>query len=167
MFLTGMHHTGHTMITTRTIIGMVVGGAIIVLAGASLVLDLVRGPLEITETFGPGESTSYQIAGDAGAVHTISVAAERFEIRLDGPGGGPSVPRTEFLEEYSLEWTHLESGRTAINLWNTGGTDMVVSGTFSVPVDSIRFVYHIVVITSGVVIIGFSMGFSLRKPRGF
>ena len=156
------------MLTGRTVIGLVAGAAIIGLASASMVLDLTRGPLDITETFGPGESTTYQITGDEGATHHIAVTAERFDMELAGPGdGGPVIPRTEFAEEFSMEWTHQESGRTLISLHNRGGDQMVVSGAFAISADPLFFAYHIVVVTSGVVIIGFSLAFSLRKPRGF
>ena len=156
------------MLTSRTVIGIVAGAVIIGLGSASMVLDLTRGPLEVTETFGPGEATSYQISGDAGAAHSILVTAERFELELTGPGeGGPTVPRTEFAGEFAIEWTHQETGRTLISLQNTGGDQMVVDGVFEISGDPIVFAYHIVVITSGVVIIGFSLAFSLRKPRGF
>ena len=156
------------MLTSRTVIGIIAGAAIIGLASASIVLDLTRGPLEVSETFGPGESTAYQISGDAGAAHAIQVTAERFELELTGPGeGGPAVPRTEFIGEFAIEWTHQETGRTLISVHNTGGGQMVVDGIFEISGDPIVFAYHIVVITSGIVIIGFSLAFSLRKPRGF
>lgn len=155
------------MITSRTVIGIVAGAAIIGLGVASLVAELAGEPLQITETFEVGEVTSYQITGDAGAVHAITVTAERFEMELASPGDGLVIPRTEFAGQHHQEWSHQEAGRTTIRLQNTGGTEMVVEGSFSVSTDPIFFAYHIVVITSGVVIIGFSLVFSLRKPRGF
>jgi hypothetical protein len=66
-----------------------------------------------------------------------------------------------------LDWTHLKNGVTVINLQNTGSSELKVDATLQVTVDPILFTYHIVVITSGMVIIGFSMGFTLRKPKGF
>lgn len=156
------------MLTRRTVIGIVAGAAIIGLATASMIIDLTGGPLEITETYGPGESTSYQISGDAGAAHTIRVTGERFEMELTAPGeGGAAVPNTEFAGEHTIEWTQEEAGRTHIVVRNTGGNDVVVYGTLDITLDPIRFAYHLVVITSGVVIIGFSLAFSLKKPRGF
>ena len=156
------------MLTSRTVIGVIAGAVIIGLASASIILDLTRGPLEVTETFGQGESTAYQISGDAGAAHSIRVTAERFDLELTGPGeGGPAVPRTEFTGEFAIEWTHQETGRTIISVQNTGGGQMVVDGVFEISSDPLVFAYHIVVVTSGVVIIGFSLAFSFRKPRGF
>ena len=154
------------MMTGRTIIGIIVGGIIIGLATASLIIDLTGGPLEITETFGTGESTSYQIRGDVGALHNITVTAERFVLELDS-FGGLYIPSTEYTETHTVEWMQEAEGRTTIQLQNTGPGDMVVDGVFEVPLDNIQFAYHLVVITAGVVIIGFSLGFSLHKPRGF
>jgi len=34
-------------------------------------------------------------------------------------------------------------------------------------IDPIQITYHIMVIIGGVVILGFSAGFSVRKPKGF
>ena len=156
------------MLTSRTVIGIVVGAAIIGIASASMVLDLTRGPLAIEETFNQGESTTYRINGDAGASHSIQVTAERFELELNAPGeDGQSIPRSEFVQEFAIGWTHQESGDTRIFIQNTGGDQMRVSGLFEVSGDPIFFIYHIMVITTGVVIIGFSLTFSIRKPRGF
>ena len=56
---------------------------------------------------------------------------------------------------------------TRIKIQNTGSTELNVLATLNVTSDPILFTYHLIVITSGVVIIGFSMGFTLRKPKGF
>lgn len=155
------------MLTGRTVIGIIAGAAIIALASASMVLDLTREALEVNETFDPGESTSFMISGDANSNHSLLVTAERFEFEMAAPGGGDSIPRGEFVGELSIDWVHEETGNTRISIQNTGSSQMVVSGAFDVPLDPILFAYHIIVITSGVVIIGFSLAFSLRKPRGF
>ncbi len=147
--------------------GMAAGAIIIGIATASLIMDLTRGQLEITETFAVGESTSYQITGDADSVHTLIITAESFEMELQSPGDGFAIPRSVFTDSYRVEWMHEESGRTAISLQNTGKTEMVVEGMLSVSVDPIFMAYHGVVITSGVLIVGFTMAMRLRKPRGF
>lgn len=155
------------MLTRRTIIGIIAGAAIIGLATASTIIDLTGGPLNVTETYGPGEPTAYQISGDAGATHTIRIIGERFEMEMTPPGGDTTIPRTEFADEHTVQWTQKEAGRTHISVQNTGGDDITIHGTFDIALDPIRFAYHLVVITSGVVIIGFSLAFSIRKPRGF
>ena len=44
---------------------------------------------------------------------------------------------------------------------------MTVEATLNVTTDPILFSYHFIVIISGMIIIGFSMGFTIRKPKGF
>lgn len=155
------------MITARTAIGIAVGSVIIGLATASMILDLTRGPLEITEEVDVGMSTTYQINGDAGANHTVTVTGDRFRMGLQYPDDQDDVSQTEYKESHTVEWSQELAGRTYIIIQNVGADVLVVDGVFSVATDPIFLAYHVVVITSGVVIIGFSMGFSLRKPRGF
>ena len=66
-----------------------------------------------------------------------------------------------------MDWTHLKDGMTIINLQNTGSSELKVEATLQVTSDPILFPFHIMVIISGMIIIGFSMGFTLRKPKGF
>ena len=150
-----------------TYVGIVAGTVIIGIAALSLVSELSGDPLEINETFQAGESTAYRITGDAGAVHKITVTAERFEMELESPGGEFTMPRAEFVDSHSVEWIHAESGHTLISIQNTGGTEMNVTGTLSVSSDPIFIAYHIMVITTGVLIIGFTLSMWIRKPRGF
>lgn len=155
------------MITARTAIGIAVGSIIIGLATASMILDLTRGPLEITEEVDVGMSTTYQINGDAGASHTITVTGDRFQMGLQYPDEQDDAPQTEHQDSHTVEWSQEQAGRTYIIIQNIGSDVLVVDGVFLVTTDPIFLAYHVVVITSGVVIIGFSLGFSLRKPRGF
>lgn len=155
------------MVTVRTAIGIAVGSIIIGLATASMILDLTRGPLEITEGVDVGMSTTYQINGDVGSNHTITVTGDRFQMELRYPDEQPDTPRTEHQDSHTVEWTQTLAGRTHIIIQNVGSDTLTVDGVFSVATDPIFLAYHVVVITSGVVIIGFSLVFSLRKPRGF
>ena len=92
---------------------------------------------------------------------------QKFDIKLSSPGDGLQIPKTSHTKEVTLDWVFLKDGKTEINLQNTGSSELKVDATLQVTTDPILFTYHIVVITSGMVIIGFSMGFTLRKPKGF
>lgn len=155
------------MITKRTAIGLAAGGVIIAIGILALISEITRGPLEINETFGVGESTSYQITGADGSHHTMKITGEKFDLELKSPGNGLQIPKKSHSKEVTLDWYHLEDGKTLINLQNTGNSDLVVEASLEVSTDPILFAYHFIVITSGVIIIGFSLGFSLRKPKGF
>jgi hypothetical protein len=54
-----------------------------------------------------------------------------------------------------------------VELKNTGDSQLKVVGTVNVILDPIQITYHIVVVTAGIIIIGFSAVFSVRKPKGF
>ena len=69
--------------------------------------------------------------------------------------------------DVKLDWIHLEDGETNIKIENTGMRNYYVTGTLIRSSDPIWFTYDLMVIISGMVIIGFSMGFTLRKPKGF
>lgn len=155
------------MFTIRTIIGIIVGAAIIGISLSSLILDLTGGPLMISEEYDIGETASYSITGDEGATHSMTIMADKFQLKLESPGEGFSVPTTEFEGSYSTEWVHQQSGRTLIQIQNIGEGTMTIDATLEIAEDPVWFAYRLVVITTGVIIIGLSLGFSVRKPRGF
>ena len=155
------------MLATRTIIGFVVGSAIIGIGVYSLVTGLGFQTIEVDETFEVGESTSYQISANKGAQQQMKITAEKFDLKLSSPGGDPEIPLTSFTKENTMNWAHLEDGVTRIQIQNTGSSEMHIRATLNITADPILFTYHLIVIISGIVIIGFSMGFTLRKPKGF
>ena len=155
------------MLEKRTLIGIAVGSAIIGIGAFSLVTSLGFQTVNVDETFGIGESTSYQISANKGAEQQMTITGEKFDLKLSSPGGDPEIPLTTYTKEASLNWAHLEDGVTKIQIQNTGNSELHVKGTLKVTSDPILFTYHFVVMISGIVIIGFSMGFTLRKPKGF
>jgi len=46
-------------------------------------------------------------------------------------------------------------------------SDLNIFYEYEVLTDPIQITYHIVVIIGGIIILGFSAGFSIRKPKGF
>lgn len=155
------------MLSKRTIIGIIVGSAIIGIGIFSLISGIGLQTVQVHETFPVGKSTSYQITASEHAQQHMVITGEKFDLTLSSPGDGLQIPKTSHYKEVTLDWTHLKAGVTVINLQNTGSSELKVEATLQVSTDPILFTYHIVVITSGMVIIGFSMGFTLRKPKGF
>ena len=155
------------MFTGRTIIGIVVGAAIIGIGVAALVDSVGLRSLEREETVPVGDSLRYNIDASAGAEQEILVTGEKFDVELSSPGGGLQIPAGSYKDELVLDWVHLADGTTDVRIQNTGGTELAVRAAFNVSTDPILFAYHFMVITAGVIIIGFSLGFSVRKPRGF
>lgn len=155
------------MLTKRTVIGNIVGGAIMAIGIAAFVMALGLQSVEINDTFGTGESTSYRFAAPVNAEQSMSITAESFDVELSSPADGLQIPLAGYEKETIIEWSHLADGESKIRIQNTGPTELHITGMVQISTDPIYFTYHILVIISGIVIVGFSAGFSIRKPRGF
>jgi hypothetical protein len=155
------------VLSKRTVIGIIVGSAIIAIGVYSLISDIGLQTIQVNETFAVGESTSYQINANEHATQHMKITGDKFDLKLSSPGDGLQIPKTSHIKEVTLDWTHLKDGITVINLQNTGSSELKVEATLEVTSDPILFPFHMMVIISGMVIIGFSMGFTLRKPKGF
>jgi hypothetical protein len=155
------------MLSKRTIIGLVVGTAIIAIGGYSLLTHI--GPLTVNEdyTVAIGDSMSYTIPAPDHTPQSMKITGNAFDLKLQSPGDGLQIPNTSYKNELDLNWVHLKDGETKILIQNTGNTELSVTGELIRSSDPIWFTYDLMVITSGMVIIGFSMGFTLRKPKGF
>ncbi len=155
------------MLSNRTIIGLVVGIIIIVLGGYSLVLH--AGTIDIEEDYivAIGDSVPYTIPAPKNTSQHMTVTGDAFDLKLSSPDDGLQIPNTSYKKELVLDWTHLEDGDTKILIQNTGNSELHITGELIRSSDPIWFTYDLMVVISGVVIIGFSMGFTLRKPKGF
>lgn len=155
------------MFTKRTIIGIIAGSIIIGIGTAALVTSFGIQILNIEERIEAGKSLPYTITAPAGTQQSMVISGDKFDLQLTSPGDGYAVPLTSYKEQHRLDWTHAADGTTTIKIQNTGSGDLMVSAVLGVSTDPILFAYHFIVITAGIIIIGFSLGFSIRKPRGF
>jgi len=156
------------MLSKRTIIGLVVGTAIIAIGGYSLLTHI--GPLTVYEdyTVAVGDSMSYTIPAPNHTPQHMEISGDAFDLKLESPSTGLQIPNmTSYQNELTLDWVHLADGDTRILIQNTGNSELSITGELIRTSDPIWFTYDLMVITSGMVIIGFSMGFTLRKPKGF
>jgi len=155
------------MLSKRTIIGLIAGIAIITIGGASLITHI--GTLTINENYviQVGDSTSYTIPAPNQTKQIMNITGDAFDLKFASPADGLQIPKTSYKNELFLEWTHLEDGETKIQIQNTGNTELLITGVLVRSSDPIWFTYDIMVIITGMVIIGFSMGFTIRKPKGF
>ena len=155
------------MLSKRTIIGLVVGTAIIAIGGYSLLLHI--GMITINEDYvvGVGDSMSYTIPAPASTPQHMKIMGDAFDVKLQSPGDGLQIPITPHKKEATIDWTHLVDGETRIQIQNTGESELEITGILIRSSDPVWFTFDLMVITSGMVIIGFSMGFTLRKPKGF
>ncbi|HJM79651.1 MAG TPA: hypothetical protein QF656_03850 [Nitrosopumilus sp.] len=156
------------MLATRTIIGMVVGCIVIGLGGFSLVNTLAP-TISMNENFNisTGESASFSIPAPKDAPQYMMIVGDAFDLKLSSPGDGLNIPNTSYKKELILDWTHVEDGQTIIVVQNTGGSELEITANTNQTPDPFGITFDFMVITSGVIILGFSLGFTLRKPKGF
>ena len=155
------------MISKRTAIGIGVGSAIIAISTVSLFLNFGIQTIEVDETLGLGESTTYRISAPEHTPQKMKITGDTFDVILESPADGLQVPLTTHKKEVTFDWVHLADGETRINIQNTGNSEIHVVATFQASTDPLRITYDIMVMITGLVIIGLSLGFSIRKPRGF
>ena len=155
------------MLSKRTLIGLVVGSIIIAIGGYSLFLHI--GTITVNENYvlSVGDSTFYTIPAPAHTPQSMKIVGDAFDLSLQSPADGLQIPKTSYKKELTLDWVHLVDGETKIMIQNTGSSELQITGVLIRSADPIWFTYDMMVIISGIVIIGFSMGFTLRKPKGF
>ena len=156
------------MLATRTIIGIVVGSIIIGLGAFSLVNTLAP-TISMNENFviGSGDSASFSIPAPKDAPQYMMIVVDTFDLKLTSPGEGLNIPNTSYKKELILDWTHSEAGQTTILIQNTGASELEITANTNQTPDPFGITFDFMVITSGVIILGFSLGFTLRKPKGF
>ena len=166
------------MLSKRTVIGMVIGSIIIGIGGYSLFTHIGIITIEENYTLSVGDSIGYTIPAPADTAQHMVIHGESFDLRLKSPGDGQQIPSGETEKRFEsfkdksidplvLDWVHVQDGETQFQVQNTGSTEVVITGTLVRSSDPIWFTFDLMVITSGMVIIGFSMGFTLRRPKGF
>ena len=132
-------------------------------------IDSFANPNEIqdtNETFGVGDADKIRFNAPENSFQTVTVTGEAFDVKITTPDESTNVHES-FKDKATFSWTNLKSGENIIQIQNTGNSEFHVSGTFELQRDPLFFTYSILVIVAGIVIIGFSAGFSVRKPKGF
>jgi hypothetical protein len=156
------------VLSKRTIIGLIVGGIVIALGGYSIIIHI--GPtVDMDEYFlvVVGDSIPLTIPAPANAPQSLIITGNAFDLKLQSPGDGLQIPNTSYKNELKLEWTPVESGNTKILIQNTGDSDLEIIAVTKQTPNPFGFTFDVMVLITGIIIIGFSMGFTLRKPKGF
>ena len=153
------------VITRRTIIGNIVGGAVMAVGIVALVTALGIQESSVDEAVVTGGSTVYQFDAPRGTQGSLSVTGDSFDVSVLTPGGEDST--TSYRDGADVRWMLEDDGTFRVEVQNTGGDELFVEGTIRYNTNPILYTYHAMVIVAGIVIIGFSAGFSMRKPRGF
>ena len=156
------------MLNKFTIVGLIIGSIISIL-GASSMIGSLSTPNEIQEdsvTFGIGNMDKIQFNAPENSSQSLTVTGDSFDIRIITPDSTNDVDQS-FKDKASFSWTSTTSGEIAIIIQNTGDSEFTEDYKFELARDPLFFTYSILVIIAGVVIIGFSAGFSTKKPKGF
>jgi hypothetical protein len=154
------------VLTRTTVIGIGIGGVISAIAIYALITSIGLQTITATETVSVGKSTAYQFDAPKSSHQNFKVTGEKFHIKLQTPGDGIQKDE-DFKNEITFDWFVLQEGKNKIDIQNLGPTDLTVNVKFSRYTEAILITYHIMVLTAGVVIIGFSAAFSVRRPKGF
>ena len=156
------------MLNKFTIIGLIIGSAISLL-GVSSMIDSLSNPNEVQEDsqmFGIGEMDKIQFNAPENSSQKITITGDSFDVKISTPNSDNNVDES-FEGKANLSWTSLTSGETIIVIQNTGQSEFTETYRFELERDPLFFTYSILVIIAGIVIIGFSAGFSAKKPKGF
>ncbi len=154
------------MFNKMTGIGIGVGAVIVAIGLYALISSIGLQTVTVDEKIKIGDSTTYQFLAPKSSRQNLKVTGDSFHVKLETPADGIQKDE-DFKNEITFDWYVLAEGTNRIAIQNTGQSELSVVGTFEKNTDPILFTYHIMVLTAGVVIIGFSAGFSIRKPKGF
>ena len=156
------------MLNKYTVIGLIVGGIIVTLGAASMI-DSLANPNEIrqtSDTFGIGDSDKIRFNAPANSFQTLIITGDTFDVKIFTPDEKNNISNS-YKDKVTFSWTNTIYGENVIQIQNTGQSEFNISGTFELSRDPLFFTYHILVIIAGVVVIGLSAAFTVRKPRGF
>ena len=154
------------MFTKKTAIGIGIGSLAIVLGSYFLILAVSSNAHQVSDIVDIGKSDVFQFDALKHFHEQLNVTGNSFHVKLKTPSNGLQVDN-DFKKEINFDWVSLDNGQHFINITNTGDSILRVSGTLTATTNPLIITSHLIVISSGVLIIGISAAFSIRKPRGF
>ncbi|MDE1726103.1 MAG: hypothetical protein KGH89_02410 [Thaumarchaeota archaeon] len=154
------------MLTKKTVIGIGIGALGIALGSFFLIQSIISNVNTVDDTVDIAKSDVFQFDAQKHFHEFLNVTGSSFHVVMKTPSDGLQVDR-DFQNEISFDWYSLQDGKHFINITNTGGTTLHVTGKLQAVQSPLIFMSHLIVISSGILIIGISAAFSVRKPRGF
>lgn len=154
------------MLTKKSAAGIGIGLVAVVLGTFFLLQTIVSNVQDVNDTVDIGKSDVFQFDAEKHYHEFLNVTGSSFHVHMKTPGTGLQVDK-DFQKGVSFDWYSLENGKHFINITNTGGSVLSVTGKLQAVTNPIIFTSHLIVISSGVLIIGISAAFSIRKPKGF
>ena len=154
------------MLTKKTAAGIGIGGFVVAIGMYFLLIGIVFHAHQVNEIVGIGKNDVFQFYAEKHFPEILDVTGSSFHVKLVTPADGLQVDH-DFKNEINFTWVSLANGQHTINITNTGDSVLHVIGKLNATTNSFELMSHLIVITSGIIIIGISAAFSIKKPRGF
>ena len=156
------------MLNKYTIVGLIVGGIISGLGVISMI-DFLANPVDVMnfdDDFGVGESTIFSFQAPENSFQKLMITGSSFDVKVLTPDNVVKFDNS-YKNKADISWVNTIVGENVIKIQNTGNSELNAKGTLEKSRDPLFLTYHILVIIAGIVVIGFSAAFTVRKPRGF
>jgi hypothetical protein len=154
------------MLTKRSLIGIGIGSVAVVLGSFFLLQTIISNSHDVNDIVDIGKSDIFSFDAEKHYHEYLNVTGSSFHVKMKTPSTGLQVD-DDFKNQISFDWYSLENGKHFINITNTGGSILHVTGKLQAVTNPLIFTSHLIVISSGVLIIGISAAFSIRRPKGF
>jgi hypothetical protein len=151
-----------------TIVGLIAGGIISGLGVISMI-DFLANPVDVMDFddgFGVGESTIFSFQAPENSFQKLMITGSSFDVKVLTPDNVVKFDNS-YKNKADISWVNTIAGENVIKIQNTGNSELNAKGTLEKSRDPLFLTYHILVIIAGIVVIGFSAAFTVRKPRGF
>ena len=156
------------MLNKYTIVGLI-AGCIISGLGVMSMIDFLVNPIDVMDFddyFGVGESTTFAFQAPENSLQKLMITGDSFDVKVSIPDNVAKFDNS-YKNMADLSWVNTISGENIIKIQNTGNSELSAKGTLEKSRDPLFLTYHILVIIAGIVVIGLSAAFTVRKPRGF
>ena len=156
------------MLNKYTIVGLIAGGIISGLGVISMI-DFLANPVDVMDfddDFGIGESTIFSFQAPENSLQKLMITGNSFDVKVSIPDNTAKFDNS-YKNKADISWVNTISGENIIKIQNTGNSELNAKGTLEKSRDPLFLTYHLLVIIAGIVVIGFSAAFTVRKPRGF
>ncbi len=154
------------MLTKKSAAGIGIGLIAVVLGSFFMLQTIMTNVHDVNDTVDVGKNDIFQFDAEKHYHEILNVTGNSFYIHMKTPSTGLQIDKG-FEKEVSLDWFSLDNGQHFINITNTGGSLLHVIGKLQAVTNPLVFTSHLLVISSGILIIGISAVFSIRKPKGF
>ena len=156
------------MLNKYTIVGLI-AGCIISGLGVISMIDFLANPVDIMnfdDDFGVGESTTFVFQAPENSDQIMIITGDSFDVKVSTPDNAAKFDGS-YKNKANISWVNTVSGENVIKIQNTGQSELNAKGALKKSQDPLFLTYHLLVIIAGIVVIGFSAAFTVRKPRGF